>query len=284
MIGQRLLGRWVVEHVVAEGGMGVVYRARDAHGGVVGIKRMRADIPASAELLARFEREVSVQSMLIHPNIARLFAAGRTDDGALFLVMELVEGEGLDRALQRGPLDPARALDIARQVLSALHYAHQLGLVHRDLKPENVLLARAQPGQPEQAKVIDFGLVKLLDDVLGGGGSAPGLTADGTLDGTPEYMSPEHITGRSIDARTDLYAVGVLLFAMLTGRPPFQSHEIAEVWRAHLSGPIPSVRTFHPGLLDPDYDAILGHLLAKEPEDRFDTAYAAARALQHLRG
>jgi serine/threonine protein kinase len=282
VIGQTLLGRYVVERVVAEGGMGVVYLARDAAGGVVGIKRMRADIAVSAELLARFEREASVQAMLTHPNIARLFAAGRTDDGALFLVMELVEGEGLDQALWHGPLLPARALGIAKQVLSALHYAHQLGLVHRDLKPENVLLARAEGGRPEQAKVIDFGLVKLLDDVMVGGASAPGLTVGGSLFGTPEYMSPEHITGGAIDARSDLYALGILLFAMLTGRPPFQSAEITDLWRAHLGAPIPPVRSLNPALVDPDYDEILALLLAKRPEDRFESAFAAARALHSI--
>jgi eukaryotic-like serine/threonine-protein kinase len=282
VIGQTLLGRYVVEQVVAEGGMGVVYRARDAHGGVVGIKRMRTDITASAELLARFEREASVQAMLTHPNIARLFAAGRATDGALFLVMELVEGEGLDHALSRGPIAPARAVAIARQVLSALHYAHQFGLVHRDLKPENVLLARAENGRPEQAKVIDFGLVKLLDDLGAGESSSPGLTVAGSVFGTPEYMSPEHITGGPIDARSDLYAVGVVLFAMLTGRPPFESADITDLWRAHLGAPIPSVRGLQPAIAGPDLDDILALLLAKRPEDRFESAFAAARALHSV--
>lgn len=279
MIGQTLLGRYTVESLVAEGGMGIVYRATDRSGGVVGIKRMRGDVQASAELLARFEREANVQSMLTHPNIATLHAVGATDDGGLFFVMELVEGQGLADALRDGPLPPRRAVAIAVQVLSALHYAHQFGLVHRDLKVDNVLLAQPEgPGAPESAKVIDFGLVKLLGETFGDRGQ--GLTADGALFGTPQYMAPEHITGNEIDARTDLYAMGVLLFIMLTGRPPFDGSEVTEIWRAHLQAPIPSLHEANSDLDEPDLDAIVTTLLAKHADERFQNARAAARALQ----
>ncbi len=280
VIGQTLLGRYTVESLVAEGGMGIVYRARDRNGGAVGIKRMRGDVHASAELLARFQREASVQAMLTHPNIATLHAVGATDDGGLFFVMELVEGEGLADALRSGPLAPARAINIAVEVLSALHYAHQLGLVHRDLKVDNVLLARPTSARGEQAKVIDFGLVKLLGETFGD--LAQGLTADGALFGTPQYMAPEHITGDTIDARTDLYAMGVLLFVMLTGAPPFDGEQVTEIWRAHLTAPVPSLVDIRPELHDPDLDAIVSTLLAKNPDERFDSARAAKRALQSV--
>ena len=277
MIGQTLLRRYTIEALVGEGGMGLFYRARDRDGSVVGIKRMKADVLASAELLARFEREAKAHAMLTHPNIATLHAVGATDDGGLFFVMELVEGEGLADALQGGPLAPARALALALQVLSALSYAHQLGLVHRDLKADNVLLGRRHNGT-ERAKVIDFGLVKLLGDTFGG--SLQGLTADGALFGTPQYMAPEQITGEGIDGRTDLYAFGVLLFLMLTGRVPFDDKQVTEIWRAHLQAEVPSIRSANPKLDDPELDAVVATLLAKRPQDRFHNARAVARALR----
>ncbi|MBL4688189.1 MAG: serine/threonine protein kinase [Nannocystaceae bacterium] len=281
MIGQTLLGRYTVESLVAEGGMGIVYRARDRHGGTVGIKRMRGDVEASAELLARFQREASVQAMLMHPNIATLHAVGATDDGGLFFVMELVEGEGLAEALKSGPLAPRRAISIAVQVLSALHYAHQMGLVHRDLKVDNILLAQSSGGGAEQAKVIDFGLVKLLGETFSE--LDQGLTADGALFGTPQYMAPEHIIGAPIDARTDLYAMGVLLFIMLTGQPPYDYPQVTDTWRAHLTAPVPSIAEVNPAADDPDLDAIVTTLLAKNPDERFDSARAARRALESVR-
>jgi serine/threonine-protein kinase len=280
VIGQTLLGRYTVEELVAEGGMGVVYRARDlATGGAVGIKRLRGDVEASAELLARFEREANVQAMLNHPNIAALYAVGAAEDGALFMVMELVDGESLGDAVASGALPPARAIRIATQVLRALDYAHQFELVHRDLKPDNVLLAQPGTGS-EQAKVIDFGLVKLLGDVYGDGAASRGVTAAGSLFGTPQYMAPEFITGEGVDARIDLYAMGVMLFVMLTGRPPYDHTEITELWRMHLYAPIPPLVSFAPHLTDGHLDAIVSTLLAKRPDERFETAGAAARALQ----
>ena len=282
VIGETLLGRYVVEALVGEGGMGVVYRARDRDGTVVGIKRMRGEVQASAELLARFEREAAAQSMLTHPNIATLHAVGAARDGGLFFVMELVEGQGLADALRHGPLARGRAVRIAGEVLSALGHAHQFGLIHRDLKVDNVLLARPQgPGTPEQAKLIDFGLVKLLGD-LHAGDVAAGITQDGELFGTPRYMAPEHIRGNPCDARADLYAVGVLLFIMLTGKPPYDSTAITEIFRAHLQAPIPSLTSANPDLVDAeDLDAIVTTLLAKDPTERFQSARAAARALQN---
>lgn len=279
MIGQTLLGRYTIEALVGEGGMGLFYRARDHSGRAVGIKKMKGDVLASAELLARFEREAKAHAMLTHPNIAALHAVGATDDGGLFFVMELVEGEGLVQAIEAGPLAPARALTIALQVLSALSYAHQLGLVHRDLKADNVLLGRRHDGT-DRAKVIDFGLVKMLGDTFGG--SIQGLTADGALFGTPQYMAPEQITGEGVDGRTDLYAFGVLLFAMLTGSVPFDHEQVTEIWRAHLQAEVPSIRTYNPGLDDPDLDAVVGTLLAKRADERFSNARAAARALRSV--
>lgn len=258
--------------------MGVVYRAIDRDGTPVCIKRVRTEAGATAEVLARFQREAEVHSMLDHPNIASLYAVGSTDEGVPFFVMEFVEGLSLGEILERGPLPIRRALRLAAQILSALAYAHQFGLVHRDLKPDNVLIERGIPGQ---AKIIDFGLVKLLQDVHAGD-AAKQLTAQGVLFGTPQYMSPEHITGEPIDARSDLYAMGVMLFVMLTGRPPFDDPEITELWRKHMNAPVPTLSSFNPKLTDDNLDAIVQTLLAKRPGDRFDHAGAARRALLSL--
>ncbi|NVB40681.1 serine/threonine protein kinase [Pseudenhygromyxa sp. WMMC2535] len=276
---QTLLERYTLQEPLGEGGMGVVYRAIDEHGQTVAIKRLHADVASSPELALRFEREARAQSMLAHPNIAALHAVGLTPEGGMFFVMEYVEGHDLaDELDQRGALAATRAVDLACQLLSALHHAHQLGIVHRDLKPENILLARDADGR-EQLKIIDFGLVKMLNDVLGKQ-ECMRLTTKGMIFGTPEYMAPEQILGEEVDPRTDLYAVGILLCEMLTGRRPFEAEEVNLLWRAHLNDPVPALAELAPSLgAQPDLDAILRLLLAKRPEERFANAHAARRAL-----
>ncbi|PRP98096.1 Serine/threonine-protein kinase PknB [Enhygromyxa salina] len=279
VIGETLLDRYTVQALLGEGGMGVVYRAVDERGHPVAIKRLHAEVATSPELAARFEREASAQAMLAHPNVAGLHAVGVTDEGALFFVLEYIEGHDLATELEHGPLVPLRAVTIAQQVLSGLHHAHQFGLVHRDLKPENVLLARTEGG--EQAKLIDFGLVKMLTDVLGSN-ECQRLTRTGVVFGTPQYMAPEQMLAEPVDARTDLYAVGIVLFEMLTGQRPFEAEEVTELWQAHLNAPVPTLGELDPGLKLPDLDAILATLLAKRPDERFASAHAARRALESL--
>ncbi|MCA9683928.1 MAG: serine/threonine protein kinase [Myxococcales bacterium] len=283
MIGETLLERYTIESEIGEGGMGVIYRATDPNGQVFAIKRLHAEVASSPELTLRFEREAQAQALMAHPNIAALHAVGVTPDGGMFFVMEYVPGPDLATALEHGRLQPARALDIAGQILSALHYAHQFGLVHRDLKPENILLAPANDGSgKDQVKLIDFGLVKMLNDVLGSQ-ECMRLTTKGVIFGTPEYMAPEQILGLEVDPRTDLYAVGILLFEMLTGSRPFESEEINLLWKAHLEAPVPTLQAVEPRLrLSPDLDDILHTLLAKEPAQRFASALAARRALASI--
>lgn len=276
MIPAILLERYTIQAELGEGGMGVVYRATDEHGRPVAIKRLHAAVATSPDLAARFQREAAAQAMLSHPNIAALHAVGVSEEGGMFFVMELIEGHDLATELDHGPLHPARALALTGQLLSALHHAHQFGLVHRDLKPENVLLAQTEAG--EQVKVIDFGLVKMLNDVLGAE-ECQRLTRTGVVFGTPDYMAPEQIMATEVDARTDLYAVGVLLFELLTGRRPFEFEEVTELWRAHLSAPPPSLASIDPALANPDLEAIVATLLAKQPAERFASAHAARRAL-----
>lgn len=278
MIGERL-GDWTIEQELGEG---VVYRAIDESGQRVAIKRLHAEVAQEPKLVARFEREVAAHSALTHPNIADLLSAGSTDDGHLYLVMEFVAGGSLADRLDFGPLDPHTAVLVGEQVLSALHHAHQFGFVHRDLKPENILLDDMRA--PKQVKVIDFGLVKMMDNVLGEGQSAR-LTTTGMVFGTPEYMAPEQIALQEVDARTDLYAFGIVLFEMLTARKPFEYEEVTDLWRAHLNEPHPSVAGYGMGHdTATEFDGLLAALLAKSPSDRFASASAARRALAHLAG
>ncbi len=278
MIGRILLDRYTVEQQLGEGGMGVVYRATDERGHPVAIKFLHATVASSPDLVARFQREASAQAMLSHPHIAALHAVGVTDDGEMFFVLEYVEGHDLATELERGPIEPARAITVTKQLLSGLHHAHQFGMIHRDLKPENVLLARTAAG--EQVKLIDFGLVKLITDVFGDE-ERQRLTRTGVVFGTPQYMSPEQMSGEPLDPRSDLYAVGIVLCEMLTGRRPFEAEEVTHLWQAHLTQPPPSLAEIG-GPADPNLDAILATLLAKRPDERFATAHAARRALESL--
>jgi serine/threonine-protein kinase len=282
VIGETLLDRYFVEAQLGEGGMGVVYRAVDERGQPVAIKLLHAAVAASPELAARFQREATAHAMLSHPNIAALHAVGVTDKREMFFVLEYIEGHDLATELERGPLERRRSIELTKQLLSGLHHAHQFGMVHRDLKPENILLARTGPGAQvnERVKLIDFGLVKLLTDVLGEQ-ECQRLTRTGMVFGTPQYMSPEQIRGEPVDARSDLYAVGIVLFEMLTGRRPFEHEEITQLWTAHLYAPVPRLRE-HGGPDDPELDAILATLLGKSPEQRFAAAHAARRALDSL--
>jgi serine/threonine protein kinase len=296
VIGQVLLDRYTVQQQLGEGGMGVVYRAVDERGEPVAIKVLHATVASSPDLVARFQREADAQAMLSHPNIAALHAVGVTDDGGMFFVLELIEGHDLATVLDDGPLAPVRAVAITKQLLSGLHHAHQFGMIHRDLKPENVLLAHTLAG--EQAKLIDFGLVKLVSAVFGEE-EGQRLTRTGVVFGTPQYMSPEQMRGETVDPRSDLYAIGIMLCEMLTGRRPFEAEEVTELWQRHLSAPVPSLTElaeprlaelgepiasqFAAQLGDPNLDAIMSTLLAKRPDERFATAHAARRALDSLR-
>ena len=278
VIGEILLDHYTVQALLGEGGMGLVYRAVDVEGRPVAIKRLHAAVAGSPDLAARFEREAAAHSMLSHPNITALHAVGVTDDGGMFFVLEYVEGHDLATELNDGALAPARAVELTKQLLSGLHHAHQFGMVHRDLKPENVLIAQTEHG--EQVKLIDFGLVKLLTDVLGSD-ECQRLTRTGMVFGTPQYMSPEQMRGDPLDARSDLYAVGIMLFEMLTGQRPYEHEEVTELWRAHLYDPIPSLASMG-GPDDAELDAIVQTLLAKQPDERFANAAAARRALDSL--
>ena len=224
----------------------------------------------------RFLTEARAASQLNHPNSVSVIDFGKTNDGQPYLVMEFLRGKDLSRlAYEEGPLPFARIVDILRQVLLALSDAHELGIVHRDMKPENVIVERMRRGG-DLVKVVDFGLAKLKADTAG-----PSVTSPGIVCGTPDYMAPEQGRGDPIDGRADLYAVGVILFQLLTGRLPFESDNPTQVVMMHLSVPIPDPRQIAPERNIPEpIVRVLNKALAKDAEKRFQDALEYGDALK----
>jgi serine/threonine-protein kinase len=214
----------------------------------------------NAELLARFRREAEVTSKLGHPNIVGVMDFNVLPSGMPYIVLEYLEGESLTARIERGPVPLQEALAITRQIASALHAAHKIGVVHRDLKPDNVFLVPSESGGVV-AKVLDFGISKMRDNVSV-------KTQESTILGTPQYMSPEQANGKSseVDARSDLWALGTIVYEMLTGHAAFQGESMTTLLVAVLVTPSPSLRG-QPGVPDHVADA-LDRALAKDPADR----------------
>lgn len=222
---------------------------------------------ADHALRARFLREATAAAQFTHPHAVMVYDTGE-DNGTLYLVMELVDGPSLARVLaNRGPLDPADAVTIADQVLAAVAAGHRAGLVHRDIKPSNILFTSERV-----AKLADFGIAK------GIGHLAANLTATGQVIGTPRYLSPEQAAGQEATPASDLYAVGVVLFEMLSGTPPFSGDTAFATALAHRQAPVPALVDRCPGL-DPDLAAVVERSLAKSPERRYPDAAAMRAAL-----
>ena len=217
-IGRTLARKYQVEALIGEGGMGKVYRARQlALDKVVVLKVLRHTLLGDDRTVARFKREAKAASRLNHPNSISILDFGQTEDGALFIAMEFVPGQDLHTVLSKdGPLPEPRIVRIVSQVLSALYDAHNAGVIHRDLKPENIMVEQRR-NEPDFVKVLDFGIAKIQDAE----GDGPALTRTGFVCGTPEYMSPEQARGATLDHRSDLYAVGVILYQLISGRLPF---------------------------------------------------------------
>jgi eukaryotic-like serine/threonine-protein kinase len=281
LIGRKLDGRYDVVARLGEGGMGVVYRGRQAQlGRFVAIKVLHQDTAAIGEWRRRFEREAQALSALAHPNVVPVTDSG-IDDGVPFLVMELLQGKTLADLLKEGPLPLWRALDIARQTLRGLGFAHGKGIVHRDLKPANVFL-QALPDQTDHVRLLDFGMVKFIEKKAGSKATADTLTRAGAVFGTPAYMSPEQAKGNPADARTDVYAAGAVLFEVLSGRRPFVENTPEAVVMAHLTSPIPSLAKVRPGLgaAAPLLQPVVEKAMAKKPGSRFKDANAMLAALE----
>ncbi len=229
-VGTRVADRYRITGLIARGGMGAVHDAVDERlGRDVALKVLRGELVEDRTLVARFEREARTAARLAHPGIAQVLDFGTTDRGLLYLVMERVRGETLGALLSReGRLAPARAAELVEQALGALASAHAAGIVHRDLKPGNLMVVPTGESR-EVLKVFDFGIAHLMD-----GEAYTRLTQTGLVLGTPSFMAPEQARGERVDARADLYAMGVVLFCLLTGRKPFEAANVADVVEAVL--------------------------------------------------
>jgi eukaryotic-like serine/threonine-protein kinase len=271
------LGPYLIEAPLGAGGMGEVYRGRDTRlGRPVAIKVLPGDFAASDDLRERFEREARLLSSLNHPHICVVYDIGR-QDGRSYLVMELLEGETLGARLARGPLPVQQATTIALQIGSALDRAHRLGIVHRDVKPENVMLTKAG------AKLLDFGLAKplTLPTELGGPTQTQPLTGQGTILGTLQYMAPEQLEGRPADARSDIFALGAVVFEMVSGKRAFQGDSPVSVISSILRDtprPLTDLQPFVP----PALDEIVRTCLEKDPEERWQSAHDLASQLRWI--
>jgi eukaryotic-like serine/threonine-protein kinase len=278
------LGPYLLEALIGAGGMGEVYKARDTRlGRTVAIKVLPIDLAEDPERRRRFEHEARAASSLNHPNICTIHDIGR--DGSIdYLVMEFLPGDTLHERLKKGPLPLDQALAIAEQVADALAAAHRQGIVHRDLKPANIILTR--PGtlrhDSPHAKLLDFGLAKLKQSVVTTRPSKSALTAEGTILGTLQYMAPEQLEGRAADARTDLWAMGVTLYEMLTGRPAFEGGSRASLI-ARIMSAEPAPLTVLQPLTPPALERLVQQCLAKNPDDRPDTAHDVASELRRMR-
>jgi tRNA A-37 threonylcarbamoyl transferase component Bud32 len=230
-LGRVFAGKYRVESLLGEGGMGRVYRATQLSlDKTVCLKVLRKEVAKDTDTQARFQREARAASRLNHPNSIQVMDFGATDEGELYLTMEFVKGQDLQQVLSKQyPLAEKRVAHIMGQVLDALEEAHAQHVIHRDLKPENIMVAEMR-GDPDFVKVLDFGIAKIQD-----GGAQTKLTQAGLVCGTPEYMSPEQARGLELDARSDLYSAGVILYQMVTGTLPFTAENPIGYVTAHLT-------------------------------------------------
>ncbi len=276
LLGKTLPGGYRIVEFIAEGSMGRVYRGEQANlGRSVAVKIMNAALLAHPTMTDRFRTEARAASMLNHPNCMRVYDFGETPDKRPYIVMELLHGQDLEILLRDTPFLPMpRVLDITRQILRALEEAHDKGIVHRDLKPANVFLM-AQRGGGELVKVVDFGLAKLRSAISGS-------TMTGLICGTPAYMAPEQATASETDPRTDIYAVGVMLFEMIAGQTPFASDSPTELLRNQVFDEPPRLATIASERAIPGLQEVVDRALAKTVADRFPSADAFAAAIAQL--
>lgn len=261
--------------VVGDGGSGIVYRAqRSSDGQVTAVKVLRREFCFDSLMLSRFQREIQAISLLKHPNIVQVYDVGQSEDGRPFYSMEFLRGQTLKERIQTPPkLSVHQAISTFSEVGYAISYAHEQGIVHRDLKSSNIIIIEQCEAEPK-IKLVDFGVAKFLEPRQG----HRGLTRQGAMLGSTTAMSPEQIRGRPIDRRADIYALGVLLFELLTGELPFVAADARDILRMHLERPIPLPSQRHRPVYA--FDAIVQRALQKRREDRFDSARDMVDACQ----
>ncbi|GAB0103290.1 serine/threonine protein kinase PknJ [Nocardia sp. JMUB6875] len=257
--GEDIAG-YVIERWIGAGGSGTVYAARHPRLPRLAALKVfnREEVNADAEGWRRFEREADITARFDHPNIVTVYDRG-LDEGRLWIAMQYVDGPDADG---RAGLSPERALRIGRGIASALDYAHGKGVLHRDVKPSNIMLSPAEDGRPERALLTDFGIARLRDETTH-------VTKTGDISATFAYASPEQVSGRFLDPRTDQYSLACTLFVLLTGSRPFLATDLAGLIYAHTSTPPLHVSQVRPDL-SPGFDAVFDRALAKHPSERFD--------------
>ncbi|MEW5852145.1 MAG: protein kinase [Myxococcota bacterium] len=255
--------RYVPEAEIGRGAMGLVFRARDTVlNRMVALKRLPEVVASDPEARQRFLEEARAAAGLNHPSVVTVYDAG-VEKGLPYLAMELIDGTTLSHLQQQGVLTPSKALSMCAAVASALDHAHKAGIVHRDVKPGNILISKEG-----RVKLTDFGIAAAFTS-----GEAKGVT------GTPYYMSPEQVRGAAVDGRADIYSLGCVLYALLTGKPPFTG---SDVMQAHLRAPVPSLAVHKPDLPAAELDAVIARCMAKDPAQRFATAQECGRAFLEL--
>lgn len=284
LLGKVLQGKYRIESHIASGAMGAVYRGKQlAVERNVAVKILKLPDTLKGDdrtrMVRRFEREARLTSQLQHPHSIRVFDYGETEDGRPYLVMELLRGPTLKAVLRSETKLPAwRVARIVRQMCKALQEAHAMGVVHRDLKPDNVFLVDFE-GERDFVKVVDYGIAR----VAGGDTDQESMTHTGTTLGTPKYMSPEQALGRPVSARTDLYALGVMVHEMLTGQAPYHADNPIATAMQHVSAPVPPLPPIGlPVEVEDAWRALVQRMMAKKPDDRPSSAATVAAALEHL--
>jgi serine/threonine-protein kinase len=274
------VGTWRVGTLIGRGGTSAVYEVEHVGTGKpAALKVMLHDLTARARTAERFALEARVTQDVSHPAVPEVFEVGRLDDGRPYLVMELLQGRTLGEVIARGRTSVVRALVILEQLCGVLAAAHARGVIHRDLKPDNVIVLGGEDGTPVRVKLLDWGIAKMLEDHLPGST----LTCTGAIVGTPRYLSPEQARSQEVDARTDVYSLGLVAYELVLGVYPFETDSPGEALMMHMVQPPPSPRRYWPEI-PPELERMLLAMLAKDPAHRPSLAQIAVRTRMLRKG
>ena len=273
--GTLLAGRYRLHERIGSGGMALIYRAElEETGEPRAVKVLRPDVSRNAAQRVRFLREARSARMLEHENVVRIFELGETPEGDAFIVLEYLDGRTLGKYIDEGLLSTSEALCVAEQIGEAIAHAHSIGLLHRDIKAENIMIIEGGCCGLK-AKILDFGLAQLRGDLR--------LTETGQVFGTPEYISPEQAAGEPATTASDQYALGIVLYEMLVGSPPFKGDPGKVLMSQFRESPAPPSNLRRPGAIPPALDALVMRMLAKDPAVRFPEVGLAVREMRRVR-